>query len=383
MNDLVKEEDETLDPRIVAGWQALESGDVDEARAAADTVLGTAPATAKATATAVDATRMDALLLRAACAREEGDADAAMESLELAAKEDPEWCTPELWMAEVLSEDADRLDEALRHARRALDRAEEEDDYLAALAAKAAIELDLGRPTEARKTLSGLPPGDAPLEDVGMNLDFAQLLMDAGDPTEARVRLKTLTESEPGLSDAWYLLGVAAELLNDEEAKRAAWIKTRGLDLEGGCGHNHSQDHGQGQDHDHDHHHHDHHHDAPELTEEALIAVAEETLAEMPEELRAHLHNVPIVVADLPAATDVAAGMDPRLLGLFSGTPHAETAGVLDPPTLTEILLFRKNIERTAYDEESLRTEIRTTLLHEAGHFFGLDEAALARLGLD
>jgi predicted Zn-dependent protease with MMP-like domain len=30
-----------------------------------------------------------------------------------------------------------------------------------------------------------------------------------------------------------------------------------------------------------------------------------------------------------------------------------------------------------------MRQEVRTTVLHEAGHFFGLDEDALARLGLD
>jgi predicted Zn-dependent protease with MMP-like domain len=49
---------------------------------------------------------------------------------------------------------------------------------------------------------------------------------------------------------------------------------------------------------------------------------------------------------------------------------------------LTEIVLFRKNIERVAHDSETLKEEVRATLLHEAGHFFGLDERALAELGL-
>jgi predicted Zn-dependent protease with MMP-like domain len=272
----------------------------------------------------------------------------------------------------LLSEDPERLDEALRHARRALDHAEEEDEYLDALRCKAAVELDLGRPTEARKTLSGLPPADVPLDDPSATLDFAQLLMDAGDRAEARARLTTLTGAHPRLADAWYLLGAVAELLNDEEAKRAAWLTTRTLDLEAMDGPGGADGEAQARM------------AAPDLslTEDALIAVAEEALAEMPAELRSLMKNVPIVVAEMPAAADVAAGLDPRLLGLFSGTPHAHSGAILGPPELTEIVLFRANIERFAVDEEALRDEVRTTLLHEAGHFFGLDEAALARLGL-
>ena len=369
------DEDERLDPRIVNGWQALESGDIDTAKQAAASVLAQGEATDPEAGGggAAEASRLDALLLAAACAREENDAESALEHLALAAEEDPEWCTPELWMAELLSEDPERLDEALRHARRALDHAEEEDEYLDALRCKAAIELDLGRPTEARKTLSGLPPADVPLDDPSATLDFAQLLMDAGDPAEARERLTALTEAHPRLADGWYLLGAVAELLNDEEAKRAAWLTTRALDLEamdrpGGAGDGEAPARSAAPD--------------LSLTEDALIAVAEEALAEMPPELRAQMKNVPIVVAEMPAAADVAAGLDPRLLGLFSGSPHAQSAAILGPPELTEIILFRANIERFAVDEEALRDEVRTTLLHEAGHFFGLDEAALARLGL-
>ena len=46
-------------------------------------------------------------------------------------------------------------------------------------------------------------------------------------------------------------------------------------------------------------------------------------------------------------------------------------------------LLFRKNLERVAGDADELREEIRTTLLHETGHFFGMDEDDLAGVGLE
>ncbi len=53
------------------------------------------------------------------------------------------------------------------------------------------------------------------------------------------------------------------------------------------------------------------------------------------------------------------------------------------PPQVTRILLFRKNLERMAIDSEDLREQIRITLLHETGHFFGMSEQDLADVGLD
>jgi predicted Zn-dependent protease with MMP-like domain len=52
-------------------------------------------------------------------------------------------------------------------------------------------------------------------------------------------------------------------------------------------------------------------------------------------------------------------------------------------PQLTQILLFRKNLERAAHSAEELAEEIRITLLHETGHFFGMSEEDLAEVGLD
>jgi predicted Zn-dependent protease with MMP-like domain len=91
---------------------------------------------------------------------------------------------------------------------------------------------------------------------------------------------------------------------------------------------------------------------------------------------------VPIIVAELPAEADVAGGLDPRALGLFTGTAYPDMPHVGGQPGLTQIVLFRRNIERVAEDEDELREELRVTLLHETGHFFGLDEAELEGAGL-
>jgi predicted Zn-dependent protease with MMP-like domain/Flp pilus assembly protein TadD len=369
MTTNMKETDEDMDPRLVAGWQALEGGDVETARAAAKAYEADGPL------------HVEALMLEAACQREDDDTDGALATLAKAAKGEPDWCTPELWMAELLLGETDRLDEALPHARRALDLAEEEDEYLAAMSTKAAIELGLDRPTEARKTLEGLPPADTVLDDVAMTLDLSQLLIEAGNVADARARLETLVKAAPDEGDAWYWLGVAAEAGGDEDRKRAAWLKTRELDVadaEAAAAHDHEH-----HDHDHHDHDHDHDHDHEPLTEEMLVVVAEETLEELPDQFRELLGNVPIVVAERPALADVEKGLDPRVLGLFNGAPHGENGSTADVPGVTEIVLFRQNLERVAGDEDELRDEIKITLLHEAGHFFGLDEEGLAKLGLD
>src|SRR5437870_13686021 len=124
------EYDTALDPALEAAWAALEAGDVTEARRRGKQIGEAAP---------------EALLLLAACAREEDDTPEAIALLRRAAAADPDWATPELWLAEILAGDGDAAEEALRHAGRALDRADEDDEYLSALALKAGLEAELGK----------------------------------------------------------------------------------------------------------------------------------------------------------------------------------------------------------------------------------------------
>ena len=52
-------------------------------------------------------------------------------------------------------------------------------------------------------------------------------------------------------------------------------------------------------------------------------------------------------------------------------------------PAVTNILLFKTNLERASADAEQLADEIRITVLHEIGHYFGLDEDRLTELGYE
>jgi predicted Zn-dependent protease with MMP-like domain len=181
-----------------------------------------------------------------------------------------------------------------------------------------------------------------------------------GDADVARARLRTLTGAAPDSAEAWHALGCAASDLGDEDEMRAAWKRTWALDTapdgEGGV--------------------------ARRLTEAEVAAIAEQALGELPERARELLRDIPIVVAEQPAEPDVDAGVDPRSLGLFSGAAYPDRSHLGGQPGLTQILIFRRNLERMVASDDELREEVRTTLLHETGHFFGMDDAELGEVGL-
>ena len=83
----------------------------------------------------------------------------------------------------------------------------------------------------------------------------------------------------------------------------------------------------------------------------------------------------------LPNAAHQRDGIAPDTLGLFVGPEFAEEGAVPMPP---QIILFLENIwEQAEGDEEVFRDEIHTTLLHELGHYLGLDEDELIERGLE
>jgi predicted Zn-dependent protease with MMP-like domain/antitoxin component HigA of HigAB toxin-antitoxin module len=346
------------DEAIDAAWESLDAGDI---------------AAARRRAALLDPEAADTLLLLAACCREEDDTTQAIALLRRATKAEPEWATPELWVAELLAMQPETMEEARQHAERALDLAEEEDEYLSAVALKAGLEAELGELDEARRTLADLPPPDASLGEVALALEIAELHLAVGEPAVAVARLRTLTAASPDVADAWYALGCAAAEVGDEAEMKAAWKRAWTLD----SAPRDADDEGQPDDDEDDQNDED-----EALDEDTVVAAAERALAELPARARALLRDVPIIVADLPAEADVDAGFDPRALGLFSGTAYPDMPHVGGQPGLTQIVLFLRNIERVAESDDELLEEIRITLLHETGHFFGLDEAALEGSGL-
>jgi predicted Zn-dependent protease with MMP-like domain len=98
-------------------------------------------------------------------------------------------------------------------------------------------------------------------------------------------------------------------------------------------------------------------------------------LEELPQELADALVNVAVVIEDEHPD-------DPDLFGLYQGVPlpeRGDMAGQL-PDTIS---IYRVPLEESFPDPDELREEIRITVLHELGHYFGLDEDRIAELGYE
>jgi predicted Zn-dependent protease with MMP-like domain len=107
--------------------------------------------------------------------------------------------------------------------------------------------------------------------------------------------------------------------------------------------------------------------------------VAHEVLSALPSPFAERLEHVPVMLERRPSRELVREGFDPRALGLFEGA----TDGDLSTPQPTRVVLFANNLLADFPDGEELDEQVEITLLHEIGHFFGLEEADMERLGLD
>ncbi len=101
----------------------------------------------------------------------------------------------------------------------------------------------------------------------------------------------------------------------------------------------------------------------------------------LPQPLRERAKNLPVTFERVPNAGLQADGIEPDTLGLFTGPEFADEENVPMPP---QIILFLENLWNLAGGEEkTFCEEVQTTLLHELGHYLGLDEDELTERGLE
>ena len=115
--------------------------------------------------------------------------------------------------------------------------------------------------------------------------------------------------------------------------------------------------------------------------QELALAEIEAVLLELPEPLREEARELPVTFEPRPNAGLQADGIESDTLGLFTGAEFADAGREVLP---SQIILFLENIwEVVEGVPEVFQEEIRTTFIHELGHFFGLDEDELKERGLE
>ena len=107
--------------------------------------------------------------------------------------------------------------------------------------------------------------------------------------------------------------------------------------------------------------------------------IVEQVLDSLPSEFRSRIRNVAVLVEDLPPKQHLPNSGRRRtlLLGLFHGVPTTKKS-VFDLPSGPDyVVLYQKNVEAVCSNEVELREQIRRTVIHEIGHYFGMDEEQL------
>jgi predicted Zn-dependent protease with MMP-like domain len=111
-----------------------------------------------------------------------------------------------------------------------------------------------------------------------------------------------------------------------------------------------------------------------ELARTDFEALVEQALDQIPDELANVVRNVVVLVEDEPPPDE------PDLLGVYDGV--ALTDRTADHTGLPDrITIFRRPLLEMCRDADELVREVRTTVVHEIAHHFGIDDARLHELG--
>ncbi|MBV8197743.1 MAG: metallopeptidase family protein [Candidatus Eremiobacteraeota bacterium] len=119
-----------------------------------------------------------------------------------------------------------------------------------------------------------------------------------------------------------------------------------------------------------------------ELSRSEFEVVVAEALDSLPQRFARLVNNVAITIEEEPTEEDLEnldddePDSDSELLGLYRGA--ALPLRTHDPPLLPdEIAIFRGPINRTTASREEAVEEVRATVIHELGHYFGLSDSEM------
>ena len=117
------------------------------------------------------------------------------------------------------------------------------------------------------------------------------------------------------------------------------------------------------------------------MTYEEFVGLVLRAYKELPNSLLRHLRNVDIVVEDWPGPDEAdLVGEHNALFGLYHGWPLTERDSI-GPALPDRIVIYRGPILQACESREEAVREIRITLWHEIGHYLGMSEEDLHRLG--
>ena len=292
---------------------------------------------------------------------DEGRAEEALSQFELAMQADSNFLTAHLNRAELLIEEMGEFERAIQQCDRLLSGAEDTPSP--------------DRPTEAEvyylksKALFYLEDLEGALFLVRRAIQTAnevpvyrafegQISFELGRFEEARRQLEHAVLLDPDSPHAVYHFALASERIGEDRDALRGFQQANALDPD--------------------------HYPLPVPIDEAdFDAAAAQALADLPRSIREYVEHVPLMVRDFPD-DDLLEGerISPQILGIFIGVPRTEAEPSHQSTDFDRVFLFKKNLEKVCRTRAELIEQIQITVKHEIGHYLGLDEDDLERLGL-
>ena len=117
------------------------------------------------------------------------------------------------------------------------------------------------------------------------------------------------------------------------------------------------------------------------LSRREFVRLVRQAYKQVPPPVQQALRNVDITVEEWPSQNELGPDWDGGdLFGLYTGVPLPEREGG-EPLLPDRIVIYRQPILRHCSTRDEAVREIQTTLLHEVGHYLGMGEDDLHRLG--
>lgn len=121
-----------------------------------------------------------------------------------------------------------------------------------------------------------------------------------------------------------------------------------------------------------------------DIDQEVFERLVTEALEDLPAWVQEALDNVEVTVADMPSPEQrrrMRLRPGTLLLGLYEGVPQTQRGAHYGLVLPDKITLFRRPILAVCRTPEEVKSRVRSVVVHELAHHFGIDDDRLRELG--
>ena len=119
------------------------------------------------------------------------------------------------------------------------------------------------------------------------------------------------------------------------------------------------------------------------LEENEFEDLVKEAVNSLPEKFKKKMENIIVVTEELASAellAEMKISSPYHLLGLYRGIPYTKRGIWYRNVMPDKIIVFKKPIELRCKNKEEIQESVRKVVIHEIGHYFGLNEAELRKI---